>query len=317
MKKNLLVTLADDNYIDQAKQLFSSVYWNAGWKGDYLLLAYDIPNEKLHWFIEKGIIIKKCEKLPGYEFKRPTTGISKFKLFAPDFKNWRKIIYLDGDIIVRSSLDELTNVQNFAAVKDLGMPKLYHQFKGIKEVSPEKYDVLRTKYDLSASAFNAGMFAFDTEIINQNTHNKLLGYLNEYMQPCFVDQPILNMIFYKKWQKLPLIYNVQMHFVKKAYKIRNIKGTVLHFTCKNKPWISGSKFCEEWQQNLKNSEKIDLSKKTEQKNENKYKIYYLVSIYKINHVFYLIDKLIGKIGGNIRKRHPKIYNNLRKIIYGK
>ena len=32
-KKNLLVTLADNNYIDQAKQVFSSVYFNAGWSG--------------------------------------------------------------------------------------------------------------------------------------------------------------------------------------------------------------------------------------------------------------------------------------------
>jgi len=29
LKKNVLITLADENYIDQAKQLFSSVYWNA------------------------------------------------------------------------------------------------------------------------------------------------------------------------------------------------------------------------------------------------------------------------------------------------
>ena len=48
MKKNLLVTLADENYIDRAKQLFSSVYFNAGWKGDYMLLAHEIPEEKLN-----------------------------------------------------------------------------------------------------------------------------------------------------------------------------------------------------------------------------------------------------------------------------
>ena len=41
-----MVTLADENYIDQAKQLFSSVYWNSGWKGDYMLLAHNIPESK-------------------------------------------------------------------------------------------------------------------------------------------------------------------------------------------------------------------------------------------------------------------------------
>ena len=48
MKQNLLVTLADKNYIQQAKQLFSSVYWNAGWKGDYMLWAHEIPEEELN-----------------------------------------------------------------------------------------------------------------------------------------------------------------------------------------------------------------------------------------------------------------------------
>ena len=63
MKKDLLVTLADENFLDQAKQLFSSVYWNAGWKGDYMLLAHEIPESKLKWFRDKGILVKKCKSV--------------------------------------------------------------------------------------------------------------------------------------------------------------------------------------------------------------------------------------------------------------
>ena len=103
-KKNLLVTLADRNYVEQARQLFSSVYWNAGWKGDYMLLAHEIPEEQLKWFREKGILIKKCK--PFYDKKgRPKTVLSKFYLFTPYFKKWRNIIYLDADVIVRASLE--------------------------------------------------------------------------------------------------------------------------------------------------------------------------------------------------------------------
>ena len=61
MKKDLLVTLADSNYVDQAKQLFSSVYWNAGWRGDYMLLAYNIAERDLKWFRDKGILVKECK----------------------------------------------------------------------------------------------------------------------------------------------------------------------------------------------------------------------------------------------------------------
>lgn len=56
----VLITLADENFIEQAKQLFSSVYHNAGWSEDYMLLAHNIPEMKLKWFRERGILIKHC-----------------------------------------------------------------------------------------------------------------------------------------------------------------------------------------------------------------------------------------------------------------
>ena len=111
-KKNLLVTLADKNYVKQAKQLFSGVYFNAGWKGDYMLLSHNIPEKELKWFRKKGILIKKCK--PVIKFKKvrySETVVSKFYLFTTEFKKWRNIVYLDGDIIVNASLDRLTKVK--------------------------------------------------------------------------------------------------------------------------------------------------------------------------------------------------------------
>ena len=63
MNKHLLVAIADKGYIDQVKQLFSSVYFNAGWKGDYMLMAYEIPENDLEWFRKKGILVRKCGPL--------------------------------------------------------------------------------------------------------------------------------------------------------------------------------------------------------------------------------------------------------------
>jgi hypothetical protein len=61
VKKDLLVTLADANYVDQARQVFSSAYWNGGWSGDYMLLAYGVPERDLQWFRDKGILVTECE----------------------------------------------------------------------------------------------------------------------------------------------------------------------------------------------------------------------------------------------------------------
>ena len=129
MVNNLLATLADKNYIDQAKQLFSSVYFNAGWKGDYMLLSYEIPEEDLQWFRDKGILIKRCEPIYNQNIAHlPPVVEGKFYLFSHELKKWQNIIFLDADIIVRASLDDLTRIKGFAAVQSLYNPKLYQHF---------------------------------------------------------------------------------------------------------------------------------------------------------------------------------------------
>jgi hypothetical protein len=118
MKENLLVTLADSMFVQQAKQLFSSVYWNAGWKGDYMLLAHEIPEKELKWFSNKGILIKRCKLLHD----QPTSircnpvALDKFYLFTPEFRKWKNIVFLDADMIVKSSLEGLTKIKGFGAV---------------------------------------------------------------------------------------------------------------------------------------------------------------------------------------------------------
>ena len=113
-KKCVLVTLADKNYLVQAKQLFSSVYHNSGWKWDYMLLAHEIPDDQLAWFREKGILVKHVRSLSKRDFPwLPATVLSKFYVFTEEFKKWDIVVFLDGDIIVRASLDGLTKLITF------------------------------------------------------------------------------------------------------------------------------------------------------------------------------------------------------------
>jgi len=98
------VTLADKNYVKQAKQLFSSAYWNAGWKGDYMLLSHKVPEKELKWFRKKGILVKKCELFDKKDFEYwPPTILIKFYLFSTEFKKWKNVIFLDADIFVSFS----------------------------------------------------------------------------------------------------------------------------------------------------------------------------------------------------------------------
>ena len=64
-QRSVLVVLAGgrDKYINEAKQVFASAYFNGKWRDDYLLLTHNIPDNKLQWFLERGIFVKKCDQL--------------------------------------------------------------------------------------------------------------------------------------------------------------------------------------------------------------------------------------------------------------
>ncbi len=325
--KSLLVTLADKNYLDQAKQLFSSVYFNAGWQGDYMLLAHEIPEEDLAWFREKGILVKECEPLfhgklvSGY----PVTILDKFYLFTPEFKKWDNIVFLDADIIVRYPLDKLAKVRGFNAALDVNKIKLKHQFN---YYIPNNllYKNITKKYKINIRSFNVGVMAFSSDIINENTFNELKELLNSYEKiSLYTEQTLLNLYFYKKWKKLSFVYNFYVTIWEEwsnHYRLNKkiIDSPILHFIGSGKPWVKNNLLYAEWKENLDKANLINLKKRntTNLKIFKKNKIYaYIVFISNTIGIFYdfyyFIDRQIGKIGIKLKKYYPTFYFKLKKI----
>lgn len=325
MKKSLLVTLADENYIDQAKQLFSSIYFNAGWKGDYMLLAHEIPEDELKWFRDKGILIKECK--PFYNKKAyslPVTVLSKCYLFTPEFKKWKNIIYLDGDIIVRASLNELAKINGLAARHG---GKLSKQFikpnPGFFYNQPTRiFDELKKNYNLSEHGFNAGVMAFNTDVIKEGTFFELKKLFDLYGKISTLgEQTILNLLFYKKFIPLPYVYNC---WVKHMMRFRNIKpekikGIILHFMSGEKAWSQKNPFYNEWKNNLNKADLIDLNKipppreSWTREDIEKYCQYlhkrFILYFYRyiIWKISIFIDRLLGLIGIFLKNNFPKLY----------
>lgn len=328
MKKNLLVTLADKNYIDQAKQLFASVYFNAGWKGDYMLLAHKIPEDKLRWFREKGILVKKCQPIYGRKIGRkklPPIALGKFYLFSPEFKKWNNVIYLDTDIIVRASLDRLTKIKGLAACPSNLM---YKKFVKPKFKYEKTYDRLKKNYDLKERAFNSGVMVFNTKIITKKTFSKLVKLFHKYKKITIGgDEPIINLLFYKKWTRLPAVYNIPPIIMLRIYntKPNEIRGIILHFPARDKPWLSKNPFYEEWKNNLNKANLIDLKnilparEYWTKKNIEEYCNYLQKRSNRFLYRRYVwktwltIDKTIGLIGILLRKNSPSVYYKLRAI----
>ena len=316
-KKNLLVTLADKNYIEQAKQLFSGVYWNAGWKGDYMLLAHDIPEEKLRWFRNKGILIKKCKPIIKKNKSTKSVILSKFYMFTPEFKKWKNIVYLDADMIVRASLDGLIKIKGFAAVLNhLIINKIIDQFKTPPQIDLKTYLQIKRIYNIKAPAFKAGVMAFSTNIIKRKTFQKLKKLFKQYRElhrGGVEDQLILNLFFYKKWKELPIVYHIEVADFK-FLDIQKIKAIVLHSKENN------NSFHKEYTFNLERKNKIDLKeipapyKKFKQSKIKNYSLYLKIrSIFYFPNWTHLLDRYFGLIGIFLYDRFPRLYVKLRKL----
>lgn len=318
--KSVLVTLANKDYINQAKQLFSSVYWNSGWKGDYLLLAHEIPEKELDWFRKKGILIRKCKPIEvkkiGFK-SHSLVVLDKLYVFKKEFKKWDKVIFLDSDIIVRNSLDRLLDVKGFGAIR---APRWRFGDLFINTNS-ENYKFLRKNFNFRKREFNTGVFTFNTEIIKEKTFQELLGLLYKFSpEISLADESILNIYFYDNHKKIHPCYNfLPSYLSKRGYKWnKEVKIILFHFFFKMKPWDEKSSFYEEWKSNLKKAELIDLEhrpiKKELTKKELSEIIHFVnIRIFKIYLIIVLHCRL-GKIGKFLLKKSPRTYYCLKKRI---
>jgi len=335
-KKNLLVTLADKKFLPQAKQLFSSVYWNAGWDGDYMLLGAEIPEEELWWFYDKKILVKKCKTLYDKNIgadKFPPLVLDLFYLFTPEFRKWKNIVFLDADIIVRASLESLTKVKGFASPNILG-DKLFLFF--CKDADIQQYKMLEANYDLNVTPFNSGVIAFSTDIIKDDTFDQLMNLFYTYENINSGNDPILNLLFYKKWKKLPIVYDITPKTISKYTGLNadKLQGIIMHLKDDE---LSDEKyaFYKEWKLNLEKAENIDLKKTPKAKKWSAFRITYYSGVIKtryflylfkistfpkiriklksgILYIIYLPDRCAGKAGSLLKKHYPALYKKLKK-----
>ena len=144
-----------------------------------------------------------------------------------------KVLYLDSDIIVRSSLTDLWNTDlqehPIAAVEesgDVGRERLGIPYQG--------------KY------FNAGVLLINLRVWRERSiHVETLAFIRKHLDIIQLwDQDGLNAVMSGQWLELPCHWNVQNgHFLDAAHRARYpdiIKNpAIVHFTGAQKPWERG------------------------------------------------------------------------------
>lgn len=267
---NAIAVLADEGHLEMTKQILYSSFVFGNWKGEYILLVHSIKDtEKLKWFTDRGIHIVHTESVvdvPG------ATGIyySKLRLFHPDCGRWKRILYLDTDMIVQWDLNELTQVRGFAAANDCAKFDVLHQFSPRdRNISIDEYHERKEifkDYDLSKTAFNAGMMVIDSENNTQKRYEELLNLAQRYYQwSTYGDQGILNLYFQNNRIKLPYVFNdfyQSDDFNRNGFIRRTSAGdaVILHLTYPYKPWDPNCEFHDRWKSYTEKADELFYGK---------------------------------------------------------
>lgn len=201
------------------------------------------PNHVVTFHLIEGDLFKDFPQLG--KVKKYITQATYYRLFITDYipEEVNKILYLDGDIIVRHSLSPLWNmdIDNYAigAVEDMG--------------GEQGQDFSRLGYEKTYRYFNAGMLLINLDYWRKHHLKKkfLELIVNEPQKIVLHDQDVLNIVLYNQKLMLPLTYNFQNGFLRKPefsslhedyplYKEEILETlsnpVIVHYTDQKKPW---------------------------------------------------------------------------------
>lgn len=239
MKINVCLC-CDDNYAPQAGVVVASILANAK------------PDDRLHFhIIDDGISaenrryilalreIRECcfsfvsvDPALFLDYLAITRGehISQASYYRLSLSSMlphvRKVIYLDCDTVVNSSLGELAKV-------DLGG----NVMGGVLDIGHQRLR-RKTGLDPSACYVNAGVLIMDLARIREERIEKaFLVYATEHADEIFhMDQQIINVVLEGRIACLDNSWNVQTsNFVNRSSYIRN--PSIVHYVSRQKPWI--------------------------------------------------------------------------------
>lgn len=186
------------------------------------------------------------------------TAATYARLFIPRLlKDYSKVIFIDADTVVEHDIAELYEIDLgtnlVAAVRDIVM----EGFVKFGAMSSSSFGVMPAKQYLHkvlamnkpAQYFQAGIIVFNIAQMNiEDTYQQLMAEMKSG-QYWFLDQDIMNKVFYDRVHALPLEWNVyhgngntddffpNLAFSTYTEFLRaRLKPKMIHYAGENKPW---------------------------------------------------------------------------------
>lgn len=227
---NICFTINQD-FIPQLEVTLSSILSNAD-KEDrfdfYVITDYISEQAKTSLskkYINLHFITAELNKDLELPLISNLSSIVYLRLQIPTLlQNLDKVLFLDCDLIVNSSLKSLydTDLSDslVGAIEDYGIPKF----------APKHIEKLKLQTYFNAGVLLMNLRKFREELTEEKCYEVLKNRKQEIL---FQDQDILNIVCQEKTLFLDKQYNYQSS---PSYKNTNQNGLITHYVGKYKPW---------------------------------------------------------------------------------
>lgn len=200
-------------------------------------LIHDFPRVRIEFYLINSDLTKKFSFEHGDRLTRSTY----YRLFLAEIlpESIKKVIYLDGDCIIRNSLRSLWNTD----ITGYAIAAAFDACEGMIEF----YN--RLHYPSYMGYFNAGVLLINLDYWRQHHISKaFVEYCNVHSDRIKLeDQDVLNAVLKDCKLSIPVKYNFQTLFFKEIHLWdENTHGvefmealydpTIVHFSSKSKPW---------------------------------------------------------------------------------
>lgn len=251
-------------YIPYTNVLIQSIIRNASDRRNYDIVVFhqDLSSSiirKAQGEVNKENISIRFVNIASYftdedYFVRGHFSVETYFRFAMQdvFENYKKVIYLDSDMVVQTDIAELFDIdmEGFpvAAVQDADSAGLYNGFDPLRKKYVDR--VLKFK-DNPYEYFQAGVIVFNLPEFNKLVTSEKLFALAKSQNWDLIDQDILNFVCYGRVKFIDMSWNVMAdwdgvringiiknapEYLYEQYMEARKQPKIIHFAGPKKPW---------------------------------------------------------------------------------
>lgn len=248
----------DDNYVPFMAVAMASMLANAS--RDYFYKIYVLTTSlKKEYAEELRLIVKDCapdsasldfvslreemEKSQGsFHLRHYYSRETYCRIFIPRFfPQYKKVIYLDCDIVVTGDISELYNTDIGDNLVAAAPEEVMADFNVFGTYVEKTLGIDRNKY------FSAGILLINADLYRrENVEDKFIDLMNRFVFRVTQDEDYLNVLCKDRVKWLPVDWNKSAYTLdeKKKFDAKQLK--IIHYKINWKPWHYDNILYEEY-----------------------------------------------------------------------